>query len=245
MRPRNQLKINAKKRLTRYHWSGVLVCLLAAVLGASSMPSLNFNFGSNTSSPNLITYLSKLLSEHTLFSILLFVVVLVAALAFRLLLSNPVHVGFARYFLSAREADTPVPELFSAFRTNYTNAATAMYVKDLYWFLWSLLLVIPGIIKSYSYFMVPYLLAENPDMDSDRALQLSSKMMDGHKMDCFLLQLSFLGWQILSLITFNIAGILYVAPYYTATMAEFYISVRSEAFAKGITSRKELPFRFT
>lgn len=244
---RELLKTNAKQRLARYHWYGVLVCLLAALLGASSMPSLNFEVSEETSI-NLENYLTQLSEESLLIAVIILVVsvvVMLVALAFHLLVSNPVRVGFARYFISAREVNTPVSELFSAFRTNYTNTATVMFMHDLYIFLWSLLFVIPGIIKSFSYFMVPYLLAENPDMDGDRALQLSSDMMVGHKMELFVLQLSFIGWQILSMITFNIVGILYVAPYYTATMAEFYVAVRSEAFARGLTSQSELPFMFT
>ncbi len=244
---RQLLKTNAKQRLARYHWYGVLVCLLAALLGASSMPSLNFEVSGETSI-NLENYLTQLSEKSLLIAVIILVVsvvVMLVALAFHLLVSNPVRVGFARYFISAREVNTPVSELFSAFRTNYTNTATVMFMHDLYIFLWSLLFVIPGIIKSFSYFMVPYLLAENPDMDGDRALQLSSDMMVGHKMELFVLELSFIGWQILSMITFNIVGILYVAPYYTATMAEFYVAVRSEAFARGLTSQSELPFMFT
>ncbi len=244
---RQLLKTNAKQRLARYHWYGVLVCLLAALLGASSMPSLSFEVSDETSI-NLENYLTQLSEKSLLIAVIILVVsvvVMLVALAFHLLVSNPVRVGFARYFISAREVNTPVSELFSAFRTNYTNTATVMFMHDLYIFLWSLLFVIPGIIKSFSYFMVPYLLAENPDMDGDRALQLSSDMMVGHKMELFVLELSFIGWQILSMITFNIVGILYVAPYYTATMAEFYVAVRSEAFARGLTSQSELPFMFT
>ncbi|MBQ9081945.1 MAG: DUF975 family protein [Clostridia bacterium] len=241
------LKTNAKQRLARYHWYGVLVCLLAALLGASSMPSLEFEFNGE-SSGDLESYFSQLSEESLLIAVIILVVsvvVLLVALAFHLLVSNPTHVGFARYFISAREVKTPVSELFAAFRSNYVNTATVMFTKDLYVFLWTLLFIIPGIIKEYSYFMVPYLLAENPEMDSDRALQLSSDMMVGHKMELFVLRLSFIGWQILSAITYNILGILYVAPYYTATMAEFYVAVRSEAFARGLTSQSELPFVFT
>lgn len=244
---RELLKTNAKQRLARYHWYGVLVCLLASLLGASSMPSLNFEFSGETSGTleDALTQLSEQGFFLAVLAIVLSVVILLVALAFQLLVANPVNVGFARYFITAREVNTPVSELFSAFRTNYTNTATVMFMHDLYIFLWSLLFIIPGIIKGYSYFMVPYLLAENPDMDGDRALQLSSDMMVGHKMELFVLQLSFIGWHLLSMITFNIVGVLYVAPYYTATMAEFYVAVRSEAFARGLTSQSELPFMFT
>jgi uncharacterized membrane protein len=180
-----------------------------------------------------------------IFFVIAFAVISIFALALNLLVSNPTRIGFARYFLSAREVNTPVSELFSGFRRNYANSILVMFMRDLYVFLWYFLFIIPGIIKHYSYFMVPYLLAENPDMDYHRALELSSEMMVGHKMECFVLQLSFIGWYLLSAFTANILGILYVNPYETATLAEFYVAVRSEALAKGLTSPMELPFQFT
>ncbi len=247
---RDLLKTNAKQRLSRYHWYGVLVCFLASLLGAYSGSSLSFNFGdtATTTPEDWSSLFEGGTGEELLFAMIFLIVLAVVAvfgLAFTLLVSNPTRIGFARYFISAREVNTPVSELFSGFRRNYANSIFVMFMHDLYVFLWSLLFVIPGIIKAYSYYMVPYLLAENPDMDYHRALELSSEMMVGHKMECFVLQLSFIGWHILSMFTFNILGILYVSPYETATMAEFYVAVRSEAFAKGLTSSMELPFQFT
>ena len=95
-------------------------------------------------------------------------------------------------------------------------------------FLWTLLLVIPGIIKSYSYILVPFLLAD-PDVQEEDVITLSRKMMDGHKWELFVLQLSFLGWAILGLFTLNILNIFYTAPYYQLSLAGFY-QVRKESF---------------
>jgi uncharacterized membrane protein len=242
---RDLLKTNAKQRLSRYHWYGVLVCFLASLLGAYSGSSLGFNFSTGTTMEDLQYTDSEEMMVSMIFFVIAFAVISIFALALNLLVSNPTRIGFARYFLSAREVNTPVSELFSGFRRNYANSILVMFMRDLYVFLWYFLFIIPGIIKHYSYFMVPYLLAENPDMDYRRALELSSEMMVGHKMECFVLQLSFIGWYLLSAFTANILGILYVNPYETATLAEFYVAVRSEAFAKGLTSPMELPFQFT
>ncbi|MFR5556791.1 MAG: DUF975 family protein [Coprococcus sp.] len=76
-----------------------------------------------------------------------------------------------------------------------------MFFRDLFILLWTLLLIVPGIIKSYSYRLVPYILSENPHMDRKRALELSQQMMDGHKMEAFVLELSFFGWFLLSALT--------------------------------------------
>jgi uncharacterized membrane protein len=91
----------------------------------------------------------------------------------------------------------------------------------LYVVLWSLLLVIPGIIKSYSYALVPYLLKDNKKLEYNDVITKSRKLMDGHKFDLFVLDLSFLGWAILACLTFGI-GFLWFVPYLQTTRAAFY-----------------------
>ena len=113
--------------------------------------------------------------------------------------------------------------------------------RDLFILLWTLLLIVPGIIKSYSYRLVPYILSENPHMDRKRALELSQQMMDGHKMEAFVLELSFFGWFLLSALTCGLVGIFYVNPYLDATFAEFYVAIRTESIGKGLVAEGELP----
>lgn len=103
-----------------------------------------------------------------------------------------------------------------------------MFMKDLFIFLWTLLFIIPGIIKRYEYMMIPYLLAENPDMSRQDAFAESKRMMDGNKMDAFLLDLSFIGWFILGAITFNIVNILYTTPYMELAHAELYHTLKNQ-----------------
>jgi uncharacterized membrane protein len=92
--------------------------------------------------------------------------------------------------------------------------------------LWSLLLLIPGIVKAYSYSMVPYLLAD-PNVDIEDAITRSRQLMDGKKMDLFVLQLSFIGWFILGLITLNILNVLYTIPYLQLSTAGFYQQLKT------------------
>ena len=87
---------------------------------------------------------------------------------------------------------------------------------------------IPGIIKGYEYMMIPYLLAENPDMSRQDAFAESKRMMDGNKMDAFVLDLSFIGWFILGAITFNIVNILYTTPYMELAHAELYHTLKNQ-----------------
>lgn len=95
--------------------------------------------------------------------------------------------------------------------------------------------------KSFEYKMIAYILAENPQISRKRAFELSRQMMDGQKWDAFVLDLSFIGWNILSIITFGIVGVLYVNPYMNATWAEFYKMTREMALETGIATREELP----
>ena len=83
------------------------------------------------------------------------------------------------------------------------------------------------------YMMVPYILAENPGMERAEVFMISKRMMDGHKWDAFVLQLSFIGWHLLSAMTWGIFGIFYTEPYYQATMAELYTWNREYAFQNG------------
>lgn len=102
----------------------------------------------------------------------------------------------------------------------------AKFLASLFAALWSLLLVIPGIIKQFEYLMVSYILADNPDMPAMDALRKSKQMMKGHKWNAFVLSLSFLGWGILSLLTGGILDIFYVRPYMEATYAELYLALK-------------------
>jgi uncharacterized membrane protein len=100
------------------------------------------------------------------------------------------------------------------------------FLRDLYLTLWTCLFFIPGIVKSYSYRMVPYILAENPELSAREAITLSRKMMYGHKWSTFVLDLSFIGWQLLSGITMGLVGVFYTNPYVAATDAELYRTLR-------------------
>lgn len=105
------------------------------------------------------------------------------------------------------------------------GAFKVSFFTTLFTFLWSLLLIVPGIIKSFSYAMAMYIWSENKEMGALEAINKSKKMMDGHKMDYFVLGLSFIGWILLGCITLGIA-LIYVIPYMETTMANFYNSIK-------------------
>ena len=141
------------------------------------------------------------------------------------------YLGGAWVFLRiAKGEEVSVGNIFYGFEDLWT-AIKAQFFMCLFTLLWSLLLIIPGIIKAYAYSMTFYILAENKGMPVLEAITLSRKMMNGHKMDFFLLSLSFIGWFILVAITFGIAGI-WVYPYFYATLTNFYLSVKEDYISK-------------
>lgn len=131
---------------------------------------------------------------------------------------------------------TEVKDIFTIGFENYGRYLGGMLLMELYVFLWSLLLVIPGIIKSLSYAMTPYILREMPDISVNEAIKLSTRMMHGHKSELFVFILSFLGWQLLGGLTFGIVTVLYAAPYQNIATGGFYEEVKKDAIQRGIIS---------
>ena len=117
---------------------------------------------------------------------------------------------------------------------DFTRIAVTMLLVYVYTFLWTLLFIIPGIIKTISYSQVPFILKDNPNLKYNQAIELSMEMMEGHKMQYFILVLSFIGWFLLVIVTFGIAT-LWVTPYFTATLAHYYEYVKEEYERKVLT----------
>ena len=136
----------------------------------------------------------------------------------------PINLGFIMIFLKMYNFETPeIADLFKGFK-HITNAILLQILSVVFIFLWSLLFVIPGIIKSFSYSMAFYILAENPEMSPIEALNESKRIMEGHKMEYFILNLSFIGWAILCAFTAGLAAI-YATPYMYMTYTNFYKSI--------------------
>lgn len=138
--------------------------------------------------------------------------------------------GIAAFYLSViRAGDIQFTTLFSSSFEGFAKKLGTMWLQILYIFLWSLLLWIPGIVKSYSYAMTEYILLDNPELTANEAITKSREMMNGYKWKLFVLDLSFIGWRILCMIPLlgTVLGLLYVNPYYTATRAQFYEELKA------------------
>jgi uncharacterized membrane protein len=154
---------------------------------------------------------------------------------------NVLKMVLRRLYLEARIYDH-VPLRHAAHIASigqWGHVALAYFRKQIRLFLWSLTIV-GGCIKHFSYLLVPYILAENPSMSGKEAIQLSRKMMDGHKLEAFRLQLSLLGWEILNLCTLGIAGVLWTDAYTTAVWSEYYTALRAKAKEEKLAGSEQL-----
>ena len=185
---------------------------------------------------------NPLIAMTTIFFIVLgFVIGLVITFGWSAFIAGPVIVGKNRYFMEHRGFGSRFERIFWAFKKGrYLNIVKIMFWKEVKVFLWSLFFIIPGIIKAYEYSMVPYILAENPNISCKRAFELSKKMTDGEKLKIFILDLSFIGWVLLGLLLCCV-GQIFVQPYIEATFAELYQVMREKAHGLHFSDYSELP----
>lgn len=151
---------------------------------------------------------------------------------FASLLLLPLGWGYSiAFLLNAREGKKfEVQSLFDGFK-DYTRIFYTLLLQTLYTMLWTLLLIVPGIIKSYAYAMTGYILKDEPELSGNAAIEKSMAMMDGHKFDLFYLQLTFIGWVILCFLTCGL-GFLWLGPYMASSTAHFYEEVKADYAAR-------------
>ena len=232
----SELKQRAKAVLSRFgYWTPFFVTILCGLL--------------MTDPSNILSVMCENGGFETLFDIeefayyfsTVFLFFVVFSFFFNIFIGYPVLVGMYRFFMENRISGSKIERLFYVFKSgNYLNVVKTMFLMNLKIFLWSLLFIIPGIIKSYEYYMVPYILSENPGISSKRAFEISKEMTDGEKFDIFWLGLSFFGWILLGTLACGI-GVLFVEPYLQTTFAELYQVMREKAHNNGFSDFNELP----
>lgn len=179
-------------------------------------------------------------------TVFLFIVLsLLLALGAWVFLFNMYTVVSRRIFLEGRVYEKLTIQRFAFLLRvkRWTKVSLTMALASLYQMLWALTIV-GGIIKRYSYFLVPYIAAENPDISPKKAVNLSRKMMHGHKWECFVFELTYWGWDMLGSLTFGLTAIFYSNPYKTAAFSEFYVQMRDLAKEKKIEGCELLNDRY-
>lgn len=228
---RAELKMRGNMAFKKNYVSAVVVALLMGIFGTVSGES-----SARRVSENSDIYSGNLFNVGMITGLLagIATVVILIVLVAKVFVGNLLKMGGYRFFILNQTAQPGIGTLLDGFRSgHYVNIVFTMFLRDLFTALWSLLLVVPGIVKHYEYLMVPYIIAENPAMDYKEAFQISKQMMDGEKMEAFIMDLSFLGWYLLSAVTCGLLAIFYVNPYVQASFAEMYTFNKQKAYQEG------------
>lgn len=249
---RAQLKENAKLALKGRYWMAFLASIVAGILiggssgggggaaGSNAASAVQNSGGSYNGFESVASEIAEAMAVVVPILLSVGLLVTLIVVGFSVFVSNPMKVGHSRYYMENRTVLPDFAKIFSGFNKSYMNVVTTMFMRDLFAWLWSLLFVIPGIIKGYAYWMVDYIMAENPGMDWHRAMDISKAVTNGEKWNMFVLDLSFLGWALLGVLCCGI-GTLFLTPYINATKAELYEALREKALAQGLATTEELP----
>lgn len=226
---RSELKSTAKVQLKANYWHAVVVGAILTFLLGSGANSVRESVQDSGSSSDLSDFSADSLA--TIFAIAgtAIVLALIISLLLRIFLWNPITVGCQKFFVNCKYGNAVVKDIGFAFKNGYyKNVGSVMFFRTLFTYLWSLLFIIPGIVKSYEYMMIPYLLAENPTMSRQEAFARSKEMMQGQKWNAFVLDFSFIGWILLGTVTCGLVALFYGAPYQYMTHAELYHALKNQ-----------------
>ena len=236
------LRERARNALKGNWGSAIVAMLIAALFGSGNSGNINFNISLGNSNADSLegTELEAILSQIEPFweqygnAILTFVAgfavlgTVISIVMF--ILGSVVNLGYHKYNLDLVDGrNAKIGTLFSYFK-HWKNAILANLLVSIFTTLWTLLCFIPGIVAGYKYAMVPYILAENPEIGPREAINRSTEMMRGHKWQLFCLQFSFIGWAILCAFTCGI-GYFWLTPYINASIANFYREISGTSYA--------------
>lgn len=240
------LKNRAKEVLRSTYWYSFVVCLIFTVCGGGVSPVTCFSGSLNEA---LSEYLEQFSDINELISVMTMLVAVFSigyllAIAFRILVCNPVEIGKNKFFIQSAYGESKIEYVVHSFKNNYKNGVKIIFLRNLFVNLWLILLMIPGIVKKYEYFCVPYILAENPDIEYARVFEMSKKMTYDKKWDIFMLDISFLGWYLLGFALCGL-GVLFVNPYASATKAQLYLELKSDALSRGIVTDSDFAHYIT
>lgn len=246
---RSDLKSSAKKFLSKNYIKAFFVSLILYFVTGSGGSNSSWREERNTVLDLDFSNMSEMGRTVTdvipfgfIFglSFIIIVVLILASLTFRIFLGYPLEVGGRKFFIRGAEGEVEFSNITSPFNgEHYMKIVVAMLYKGVINFLYYLLFFFPGVVKSYAFSMVPYILTDNPEIGHERALELSNEMTRGHKWEMFVLDLSFIGWYILGAFALGI-GTLFVNPYVDSTKAQLYLTLRKIAVNSHICSSDEL-----
>ncbi len=254
MLDRKTLKARAKSAFQANYWRCVVVALIMAVIIGGTGFSGKSRVEQSVNNSEAVEYVLEYDADHdgslnngelfamfrglagrfgrgvTLAALAVvagaFAAVATAGWLISALVIAPLDLGCKYFFTRNSDRPAELGEIGRGFAPAWWNNVLTLFLRSLFLGLWFALFIIPGFVKIYSYRLVPYIQAEHPEMSGTEAITLSRQMMDGHKWEAFVFDLSFIGWYLLAAITASIAGLFWVAPYKAAADAELYKAIR-------------------
>lgn len=253
---RAELKERAKACLRKYYWAAFAVSLVFSLISGIGSPvtqpadsgyqddyyeEYGFVEGLGDDLPAVVGKIPAVIENvpvgpgvvqtgRMIYGVMagVMIVFLILALVLGIFVIPVIAVGHNRYYMESRlmGRSAGFGKLLWGFSRHYLNIVLTMFLRDLIIVGGTFLCVLPGLYFAYCYYMVPYILAENPEMKPMEALRLSKQMMEGHKMNTWLLEMSFFGWMFLGAMACGV-GTFFVLPYYYATFAELYAVLRA------------------
>ena len=225
----SEIKSRGKEAFKANYWKSVLVAFILSIFTAGGSAASR---GNQPNSGNITdTFNSFSTGEQLAFAGLVVGFVSIAfiiSILFRIFLRNPIEVGCYSFFKKNVEENGAEVGVIKEGFGDYLHTFVTLLVRDIFLVLWTCLFVVPGLIKLYSYRLVPYILKDNPELSATEVITKSRQMMNGNKWRAFLLDLSFIGWIILSAITLGIVYVFWTGPYMENTDAALYLELSKQ-----------------
>ena len=234
------IKAKGKAALKANYWRCVLASILLSLFVGGTSASSSISTSSATSGSGTNGESQELAEKLTTLSdtdwqavwvacSTVLIVILIVSILLKIFVFNPIEVGCFSFFkLNINDPSTKLLDAIKGGFTNYTRTFLTLFVRDLFLTLWTMLFVIPGLIKAYSYCMVPFIIKDNPELTATQAITRSREMMNGNKWKAFLLDLSFIGWWLLGSITCGIVNVFWTQPYELSTHAALYLELKNK-----------------
>ena len=251
---RKEIKKHGKERFKANYWRSVLsaflISLLAGGTGLASRfstsdmeqdydleevpdsSSVTFNgeeYQDMTNALNSMPEEDKAIAGMVIVGLLAAAfVVLIIGFLLKIFVFNPLQVGCYGFFRENAKGQHPDLGVLKTGFTKYGHTFLTLLLRDIFLILWTLLFIIPGIVKSYSYRMVPFILRDNPGLTASQVITRSRKLMDGQKWNMFVFDLSYIGWFLLGCITFGLVNVFWTEPYRQNANAAIYLKLIGE-----------------
>ena len=223
-----ELREKAWESLKGKYWMAFAVIFVTGLI--ASIGNAFLSFGQQLGEVLGMVEPAELDSTMAIGALVLSGVVITSAIIgalFSIFVTNAITVGVNNYFIKNTDSKPSFKDAFSGFKVKYGRNIGTLLLVGIKTVLWTCLFIIPGVIKSFEYAIIPYILADDAEISSKDAFKKAKKMMNGNKWRLFKLEFSFIGWTLLCVLTLGI-GTFFLIPYVNAAAAEFYVELKNK-----------------